>query len=145
MISFCQRDPRWAAQKLGASSLALGRYGCTTTCIADLSTYYGKEFNPSQVCSYIKYTSDGLVIWGSCQFSQYRFERREYGRNDANIKAALKNPDTSVILQVDGFHWVVATGTTVFGNYKIADPWFGDKATVSRYGRITGAAYFRKT
>lgn len=141
MISYSQRYPQWATQKLGDSSLTLGRYGCTTTCIADLSTYFGDNLTPLQVEQKIKYIQ-GLVIWSSCVFSKFAFERREYGRNDQNIALALKDPNKAVILNVaSGSHWVVATGGTVL--YSIADPWFGDKSTMKRYGNdITGAAYF---
>jgi hypothetical protein len=145
MTSFSQRDPKWAEKGLGTSGLTMGRYGCTTTCISDLSTYFGKAYDPGQVCDYIKYTSQGLVIWGSCKFDGYKFERREYGRNDRNILAALKDPNKAVILQVQGYHWVVATGKTFFGAYTIADPWFGDRSNVNRYAnQITGAAYFTR-
>ncbi len=144
MQSFSQRDPAWASQHLGGSNLTIGRYGCTTVSISMLSTYFGDNLNPSQVANKIKYTN-GLIIWGSCVFNHFRFDRREYGRNDANIKAALKDPNRAVILEVqNGSHWVVATGNSWLGGYKIADPWFGDFSTTSRYKNITGAAYFKR-
>ncbi len=145
MQSYSQRDPRWANVRLGASNLFMGRYGCTTTCIADLSTYFGDNDNPAEVAQRLQYTT-GLIIWGSCKFPHFHFERREFGRNDANIKAALRDPNRAVILQVqNGSHWVVATGNALLGGYKIADPWFGDFSTTRRYGNsITGAAYFRR-
>jgi hypothetical protein len=143
MLSYSQRDPKWADYKLGDSNLSIGRFGCTTTSIADLSTYFLDNLNPLEVSKKIKYTQ-GLVIWSSCVFHHFRFERREYGRNDANIIRALKDPNKAVILNVaQGSHWVVATqATNPFG---IADPWLGDRSTMARYkNNITGAAYFTK-
>lgn len=146
MQSFSQRDARWANHKMGSSPLTLGRYGCTTTCIADLSTYFGDNLNPQQVCDHIKYTPEGLILWPSANFSKFEFWFREYSRNDVNIRNALADPNLAVILQVaNQSHWVVATSKTLLGNhYNIADPWFGDKSTTRRYANITGAAYFKR-
>lgn len=148
MLSFCQRDPRWADLKMGQSSLTIGRYGCTTSCIADLSTYYGDNRDPAMVSKEIQYTPGGLVIWKSCVFPHFEFDWREYGRNDEGIKKAIADPNRAVILQVNnGLHWVVATGRPTLLNryFKIADPWLGDRADMSRYkDSITGAAYFKK-
>jgi len=146
MTSYSQRDPKWANVKLGQSNLTMGRYGCTTTCIADLSTYFGNSFTPLQAVETIKYTPDGLILWQSCKFASFGFERREYGRNDTNIQSVLKDPNRAVILNVaSGSHWVVCTGKTFFNIYKIADPWLGDFADMQRYKNdITGAAYFKR-
>ena len=144
MESFSQRDGRWAAARLGQSKLTMGRYGCTTTCIADLSTYFGDNLDPLKTSQIIKYTPQGLVLWQSCVFPHFKFERREYGRNDANIIKAMHDPDRAVILEVaHASHWVVAIGGGP--TYKIADPWLGDKNTMKRYdNNITGATYFKR-
>jgi ABC-type bacteriocin/lantibiotic exporter with double-glycine peptidase domain len=146
MKSYSQRDPIWAALKMGLSPLTIGRFGCTTTCIADLSTYFGDNLNPAQVAQKIKYTLDGLIIWQSCVFKHYQFWFRDTGRDDVKIKNALADPNLAVILQVaNGSHWVVATGVDANGLYKIADPWRGDRSTMKRYyNNITGAAFFRR-
>ena len=131
---------------MGDSQLTLGRYGCTTTAIADLSTYFGDNLTPAEVCDRIKYLR-GLVIWQSCVFPSYKFWFREYGRNDTNIRNALADPNVAVILEVaNKSHWVVATGKPLVGNvFKIADPWFGDRSTMARYkNNITGASYFKR-
>ncbi len=146
MQSYSQRDPRWAGKLLGDSALTVGRFGCTTTGIADLSTFYGDNFDPGQAVGKIKY-SNGLVIWGSCQFPHFKFWFREHGRNDTNIRNAIAGPDTAVLLNVaGGSHWVVAIGAGAPGEpYRIADPWIGDRADMSRYNNdITGAAYFKR-
>lgn len=147
MDSYSQRDPRWNTKRLGKSTLTMGRYGCTTTCIADLSTYFGDNINPGKMVDTIKYTPDGLVLWESCVFKGFRFERREKKRDNTNILLAINDPNRAVILQVDnGAHWVVATGYDKVNKvYKIADPWFGDRSSMKRYrNSITGAAYFRR-
>ena len=147
MKSYSQRDPSWANIKIGNSNLTIGRFGCTLTSIADLSTYFRDFLTPLAVRNICKFTPNGLLIWESCVFENFRFESREYGRFDHNIQQALKDPDRAVILQVaNGSHWVVATGKPLFGNkYKIADPWLGDFTDMSRYGNnITGAAYFKR-
>lgn len=145
LTSFSQRDKKWANKKMGISPLTLGRYGCTTTCIADLSTYFGENLNPAQVCDIIKYTPTGLILWQSCKFKKFAFWFREFGRKDVNIRNALADPNLTVILQVaNASHWVVATGLNPGGGYRIADPWLGDRSTTARYGQnITGAAYFK--
>jgi len=142
-----QRNKFWANIKLGSSNLTLGRYGCTTTCISMLSDYFGAFFNPDTLARNVKlYTSDGLIIWKNLMVANFKFERREYGRNDTEIMKALKDPNRAVILEVANHsHWVVCIGKTLFGNYKIADPWFGDISTMARYKNdITGAAYFQR-
>lgn len=145
-----QNDARWAADRLGASPLLVGRYGCTTTAISMLSDYFGCYKSPLELAhNAANYTKDGLVIWQNLRFERMRFVRREYGRNDEEIKRALKYPHTAVILQVnDGAHWVVAYSTRVVrpGDYIIIDPWDGKKKSLlSAYRNITGAAYFEGT
>ena len=147
MKSFSQRDNAWAYFNIGNSKLSIGRFGCTITCIADLSTYFGEDLTPNDVNQRCLFTSGGLIYWSSCHFDRFHFERREYSRNDEGIKRALQDPSAAVILQVDNAsHWVVATGWQKEANtYKIADPWFGDWANLIRYKNdITGAAYFRR-
>ena len=144
MNSFSQRNPEWARARLGESDLTIGRFGCTTTCIANLSSYFKDDLNPIQISQRIKYTPGGLVIWASCIFPSFVFERREVGRNDEEIMKALLDPKRAVILNVaNGSHWVVAIGGGP--TLRIADPWLGDRSTMARYKNdITGAAYFKR-
>lgn len=147
MLSYSQRDPKWANKFLGSSKLTIGRFGCTITSIADLSTYFGDNYTPFDVSKICKFTPAGLLYWNSCQFGSFRFVSREYNRDDNKILQHLKDPNLAVILEVAGrSHWVVATGTEGHTNlYKIADPWLGDRSTMKRYNNnITGAAYFRR-
>jgi len=141
-----QRDSRWSDKKLGESSLTVGRYGCTTTCISMLSDYFTCFKSPLELASNVaNYTKEGLIIWSVLRFENMRFVLREYGRNDFNISHALKDPSSAVILQVDnGAHWVLAVRKSFLGNdYIIVDPWDGKKKKcLKTYNNITGAAYF---
>lgn len=143
--SFSQRDFRWSEKTIGQSGQTIGRIGCTVTSISMLSTFYGDNFFPNEIVDKCLFTPQGLIIWASCIFPHFKFEWREYNRNEKNIRDALKHPDRSVILQVaNKSHWVVAIRSTK--PLGIADPWLGDKTTMARYkDNITGAAYFIRT
>jgi len=149
MIYLSQRDPRWSQVKLGKSSLTVGRYGCTTTCISMLSDYFKCLAFPDAIAKVVtNYTADGLIIWEALKFSQMQFEKRIKGRPmDADIKAALKDPNRAIILQVDnGQHWVVGLSKNLFGSdYTVLDPWTGKKCNAEGvYHNITGAAIFKR-
>ena len=148
MFYLSQRDPLWAEKHLGASDLTVGRYGCTTTCISMLTSYFGGYSSPLEIASNAyNYTKDGLIIWSHLSFPFMRPVQREYGRNDAGIQAALGDPNRAVILQVNnGQHWVVAVKKNKFGyDYTIIDPWDGQKKNcLANYGNITGAEYFER-
>lgn len=150
MVYLSQRDPRWSSVRLGASQLTVGRYGCTTTCISMLSDYFGGFVRPDEIAKRAEnYTKDGLVLWTKLELRKMRFEWREYQRNDAKIREALKDPNRAVILQVDdGAHWVVALRRTMLGlgnDYVCLDPWTGKKCDVLKtYRNITGAAFFNR-
>lgn len=146
MIYLSQRDPAWSTKKMGISTESLGRYGCTTTCISMLSSYFECYLTPLQLASNTNlYTKNGLIIWSRLKFDKMRFVKRERGRNDAGIRNALADPDDAVILEVDNHsHWVVAIRKS--GNdYVILDPWTGKKGkAIKDYRNITGAAYFSR-
>lgn len=145
-----QRDPRWAQKKLGASPLTIGRYGCTTTATCMGLSAFGIRMTPDQIAAkQDAYTQDGLIIWDKLGLP-FRMRSRIRGRNDQAILASLKSPDEFVLLEVaDGSHWVLATGKTLFEtagkDYRIADPWSGDRSTAcGRYRNITGSAHFTR-
>ena len=114
-----------------------------------LSDYFNCFRSPLEIASNANnYTKDGLIIWKNLNFDKMKFEWREYGRNDAKIKAALLDPSQAVILEVnDKSHWVVAYSARWIkpNDYWIIDPWTGKRCTLlSRYRNITGAAYFER-
>ena len=141
-----QRDPKWSLNKLGISDLTVGRYGCTTTCISMLSEYFKCYQRPDQLATKtLNYTKDGLILWKSIDnLAHMKFEKRLYGRNDAEIMESLKDPNKAVIFEVERRHWVTAIRKNRFSNsYKVIDPWFGDYCRVDgRYKGITGSAHF---
>lgn len=146
MQTYSQRDPRWAQTKIGKTNLTIGKSGCLMTAIADASSYFGDNLTPPQLNS-CQFTADGLLVWGTAIFSKFKFQRRQYGRYDVDIRAALSDPNRVVLLEVaNGSHWVLAMGKEFLGNgYKIADPWLGDISDTGRYNEnISGAAYFIK-
>lgn len=147
MLSYSQRDPRWSEVEIPGSTLKIGRFGCLITVVADMANFFGQELTPLDVARICKFTSTGLLYWSSCVFTAFRWERREYGRNDEKILEAISDPDRAVVLEVaDRSHWVLplvhfgAASSIIF-----ADPWLGDFAMMERYrNSITGASYFRK-
>lgn len=112
-----------------------------------LSSYFasigiGSIQDPAYFAKNLQFTADGYLIWGSIPLvSKMKLKERVNGRDDAKIQAALNDKKLACILQVDGYHWVVATkkipNTKLYG---IADPWLGDRSTSDRYKRITGFA-----
>lgn len=150
MIYLSQRDPRWSQVKLGDSTLTLGGYGCTTTCISMLSDYFKCFVYPDAIArKSSNYTKDGLILWPKLKFDKMAFEWRQYGRDDRRIQESLSHPDKAVIVQVDnGEHWLVVIGKTWFGlgaDWVCVDPWTGKKCHAIRdYHNITGSAHFKR-
>lgn len=148
MKRLSQRDPKWCNHKLGSSSLTVGRFGCTTSCLSMLSDYFRCFITPSQIAEHIEwYTKDGLILWINLNFPFFKFVKRGYGQDDIEIQTYLKDPKKAVILEVNnGQHWVVAIRKTLFGkNYIVADPWLGKDVDCKKvYGNITGYALFSK-
>lgn len=143
----CQRDPRWKDLKIGNSNATIGKFGCLITCIAMLSSYFGHEHTPDELAKIFSFTDDGRVIWRSVVLEHFCFAARIYTRNDEQIRRALKDPDKAVIFEIGGgTHWVLGISKGIAPNqYRIADPWLGDRTTIMRYGNnITGAAFFER-
>ena len=140
-----QRDPKWSNVRLGDSIATIGRYGCTTTDISMALDFFGMYRTPAELARTLDYTKEGLILWDSLLKVGLRLVKRADGRNDSDIRAALKDPKTVCLLQVQGNHWVLATSVRWLGGYGIADPWYGDIATTGRYKeQITGFAILRK-
>ena len=150
MITYLsQRDSRWAQNKLGLSSLTVGRYGCTTTAICMGLSAFNQKMMPNQLAAVPEnYTKDGLIVWQNLKLpGNFKFKKRVQGRVDAAIQSSLKDPNEFVVLQVNnGQHWVLALSKTFFGNdYNVADPWWGDKRKACKdYKNITGSSHFSR-
>lgn len=171
-----QRDPRWAAMTLGTTPYTIARYGCTLTCLSMASEFFSqiavtppqtpvKYQLPDKVSQTLEFTPDGLLLWGSLAKLGMKLVERVKVRDDVKIQAALANAKQVCLLQVEGWHWVLAlavepnppkppvktgSGSTVAPAtstpatpaivYRILDPWFGDLEYSNRYKSITGHA-----
>lgn len=140
MNLYSQRDKRWASERMAPSTCIVGRYGCTLTSLSMALTSFGKVSDPGKIVKQLRFTKDGLLLWDSLAKVGLKLEQRFFGHNQRLIQGALAHPKKFALIQVDGYHWVLATGNYSSGVYKIADPWFGDCSTTKRYGRITGGA-----
>ena len=142
----CQRDSRWASARLLPSTLTIGRYGCTSTCVCMVASYFKCFVTPENAVNTRNfYTKDGLILWNKLNWPNFKPLQRFYSQDDKLIEEALKNPDKHVILNVaSGSHWVLPTSKTLWGNdYKIIDPWDGSICNAKgRYKNINGGEIF---
>lgn len=142
-----QRDIRWKDERLGASVLTVGKYGCTTTGISMLTDYFGCFVSPKDIArNRHNYTRSGLILWGDLDFKNMKFVWRDYKEDKTRIADACKQKNKAVLLTVDGdSHWVVAVRPIEGGDYIIIDTWDGKKKNLkSAYKKVTGAAFFER-
>lgn len=125
-VLYSQNDPRWKSIKMGISNYNLGRWGCTTSCVATLGSWFGDTLTPKDYALSKKlYTSGGLIIWKQIEkiSKKIKFKWRYYSFNEKVIDESLINPNTAVLLNVDrGYHWVSAL-KKVNGGYLCSDPY----------------------
>lgn len=110
----------------------------------------GLSQNPSYFAKALAFTDEGFLLWGSLEkCSRMMLEDRFKVRDDMKVVGGLKAKNKVALIQVNGNHWVLATGLIDPKNpkagFKIADPFFGDRSdTKSRYGnKMTGGAIVR--
>ena len=151
MFYLSQRDKLWADAKLGASNLTCGSYGCTSTSLSMLSSYFGCYKSPLEIAHNAhNYTPDGLVIWKNLSFNKMKFDRRAYSFERLEVIKALRDSDRAVLLEVQlgkGRHWLAGVKYDIFGRIIAVDPWLLPAQKVDilkKYGVITGAAYFSR-
>lgn len=146
MFPLNQRSPAYKDVMLGKSPYSINKYGCLTCALSYLSQYFHCYIDPVECATKtFQYTKDGLLLWPSIDFLPHmKFVRRYYSRDDKIITEALKNPDTAVVLQVNGNHWLAAIKPSFWTfkkSYVCQDPWMGDYCDViRRYKNITGFA-----
>lgn len=147
MLYLSQRDPQWASVRLGASNLTMGRYGCTTTCISMLSSYFGNYKTPPSIAkNRTWYTPDGLVIWANIKIANMIFVGRVRQFDERLANEYLRDPNKAVMFEVNnGQHWVVAIKKKLIGSdYVAVDPWDGRQCNVlQKYHNITGMALWK--
>lgn len=144
---FKQGDKRWASVHLGGSPLTIGRYGCTTSCIAMATQKAGHTLTPDQIAhNAANYTADGLILWSKLRLDGLSFKWRDVGYFPNKIDAALADPQNIVLFEVNnGSHWILAERKAA-GDYLSYDPWYGDSCgALARYHNITKTVYFRIT
>jgi hypothetical protein len=135
---FGQRNPKWSQVKLGKTNRTIGAVGCTTCTLSDATSYFKIEKTPDVLARTLDYTSDALIIWGSLPKAGLKLKQRFFGYRKDIIDAGLKDPNTTVSLNVDGgAHWVFALRSLGFGKYLVHDPWH-DRRSI--YGGVVGGA-----
>jgi hypothetical protein len=155
MIYYSQNDLRWKYIKMGYSNLTLGNYGCLTSALCTLASWFGENLTP-KVCAktlflYTKPVNGkggGLIIWKQLEnlFQKIKFLYRYYSFNESIIDEYLiKNPNTAVVLQVDrGYHWVAALNKNKTG-YFCSNPWnYPARKRTYKKEEITGFAVLIK-
>ncbi len=155
---FSQRDDLWKSKKLGTSLLTLGTSGCLVTCLAMIAKYYGKQCTPAtinddliRVNGFALDSQTGkldLYIWNSINkiYSDISEPKRVPTPNPVTSTqfAEIEKEITEgrpVIIEVDFIpetssvdrHFIVIIGKEG-DQWIVADPWYGDTASLSRYG-----------
>lgn len=158
---FSQRDDLWKSKKLGNSTVTLGGYGCLVTCLAMVAKYYGKETTPGELntalCGVKGFANVAGVVMGT-NSDRYIWQSltKVYGDIKETRNVATPGPVTDsqfadmeaelkagrpVIIEVDmipatsgvDMHFVVLMGKEG-DTWIVADPWYGDTASLTRYG-----------
>lgn len=147
MQLFSQRDPRWANHALGSGAGEMGPYGCFEVCFTMIAwdAYDDLHYTPDQFDDIL--WSDGAfhgtdLLPDNALDIAYpdRFQSHtENGFNAANVDAAIKSPDTYVIVcihnpavGVSAYHFMLMDAPGP--NYLVADPWWGKVMTFGSWG-----------
>lgn len=137
---FGQRDPRWGAIRLGASSYTMAGAGCAVTACAMVASVVEPELTPLELAEWLNsnggFTSGGLLYWNKVaqyvnglDFVQYHLWR-DVAADLSLLKTTLQNGPQ--VVQVDfrpatsalDSHFVTAVSFTEDGtDLNIIDPW----------------------
>ena len=167
-----QRDPRWAALKIGYGDGTVGQYGClfsslamlafhdqpivvSTSVAALMDAMKGNGNYTPEGGNYLQSADIGAITAGSVKFvkasdlfpgpvdAKSMYELNSFLAADVNNYAIIEVDNRGDNLTPDPHaahqHFVVmldATGA-------IHDPWYGDKATITRYGSTPAKAIWR--
>lgn len=165
---FSQRDDRWKSEKLNSCLLTLGTSGCLVSILAALCKFFGKDTNPSKLNKDLVekggFNKDGdYTFFGKNGITQplgisliypdiiptlyVETPNNVTVKQFAEIEAQL-NKGFPVLLQVDYIpatskldqHWVLLISKEN-GNWMVYDPWYGDIASLTRYGKPAETIY----
>jgi len=149
MNTFCQKTSLWDNDKIGASDLTVGAYGCAGTAVCDLTTAWPDitPITPKELFAHKDwFTPDGLILWGKLNIPHLKFDGRMHSFCPSAVMAAVKDPNRAVLAQVffsHWTHWAVVVGRSILGTYRIADPLTGTYRNLPKDWTPTGAAFFR--
>jgi hypothetical protein len=147
-----QWDKAWADVKIGSTNLPLKRWGCTITSLSMASQWYNEYTTPPEIAGHkdwftykVPNVEDGQIIWSKLRFKNFRFLKRFYKFDPADLDAALKNPRDTVLIEINNHsHWVLGLRKLGFGLYLIADP-NGGKKRIIKSSQINGLAIFTRS
>ena len=145
MIKYSQNNPLYKNFKLGSSDLKVGDYGCTTSCVSTLCSYFGEEKTPGELARIKKlYTPSGLIIWNQVGniYKDVKFFWRYYQFDEKVADdALLKDPNKAIMFQVNNrTHWVSALKKNP-GSYVCSNPFpFPAQNKTYKHEWITGMA-----
>jgi len=146
-IAFSQRNPHWAAIRLGVSRYTIGSAGCAVTAVAMLGTLAEPMLTPGELTTRLNeiggFTTGGLLNWNMCADVVYGLEFVNYHKwrgGPADISrvenALTRGP---AVLQVDfkpatsalDTHFVLGLAMTEdYDDILVLDPWSGNRGTL---------------
>lgn len=154
LIKFSQRDPRWANEKLGTSSLTIGEAGCAVSALATVLKYYNFDTDPSRLNKLCiekgVYLDRNLMKWWDINKLD-EFVKLTDWIDCPTTSAPIKKVDDElnagrpIICWVDGNpnqpgnqqHFIVIIGKTDDNHYLAYDMWYPDEDAIFfdvRYG-----------
>lgn len=159
MIYPSQLDERWRGTFLGKSRCTCGRYGCTSTCVCCLTSFYGKYISPDVLIREDIYThkkaypklEEGLILWAKLNEALEKHGipmkwiwRKYHVESFAELKDIVKHPTKSAILNIAyGKHWVTLLNYDLFRTVVVHDPWLGMKRKI-KWTEAIGYSVFDK-
>jgi hypothetical protein len=150
MKNFCQHDPLWRDDHIGASNLTVGAYGCAGCCVCDISTAFNPAngITPKELFAHKDwFTPDGLFLWGKLQVHGLKFDGRLYRFDEAAVKSACSDPNRAAMIEVmfgQFTHWVVAVRKDLLNGWRIADPLTGTYRWMPNAYKPIGVALFSR-
>lgn len=129
-VTYSQKDPNWASDRLGQTSDTMGRDGCLVTSAAMALTNLGFQTNPKDLNKRLtatkSYTSRGWLIWdGIRRVTDGRAKATYYDKVDAEtIDACMTRGDYPMVqfyLPNGRSHWAMIVRHDARG-YHMRDP-----------------------